>query len=84
MIGDNLNASTEDFVEPDVSADNPESEHWIWVGQHRPPVPRALIELMSEGWAERAGRRPSPASGRGELRREAPGTGESASPAARW
>ena len=39
---------------PDVSAENPESERWIWVGQHRPPVPRALMELMSQGWAERS------------------------------
>ena len=38
-------------VAPDVSADHPESEHWIWVGPHRPPVPRALMELMSADWA---------------------------------
>ncbi|MDQ2960860.1 MAG: aminopeptidase P family protein [Candidatus Dormibacteraeota bacterium] len=37
---------------PDVSADNPESEDWIWVGPHRPPVPRALMALMSSNWAE--------------------------------
>jgi Xaa-Pro aminopeptidase len=42
-------------VAPDVSEENPESEHWIWVGRHRPPVPRALMELMSGGWAERTG-----------------------------
>ena len=36
---------------PDVSEENPESEHWIWVGHHRPPVPRALMTLMSSGWA---------------------------------
>jgi Xaa-Pro aminopeptidase len=41
-------------VAPDVSEENPESEHWIWVGHHRPPVPRALMELMSTGWAPAA------------------------------
>jgi Xaa-Pro aminopeptidase len=41
-------------VAPDVSEENPESEHWIWVGRHRPPVPRALMELMSTGWAPAA------------------------------
>lgn len=43
-------ATTDDAIKPDVSADHPESEHWIWVGAHRPPVPRALMELMSAGW----------------------------------
>jgi Xaa-Pro aminopeptidase len=42
-------------VAPDVSEEHPESEHWIWVGKHRPPVPRALMELMAAGWAERTG-----------------------------
>lgn len=37
--------------EPDVSAENPVSEHWIWTGQHRPPVPRALVEYMTSDWA---------------------------------
>jgi Xaa-Pro aminopeptidase len=41
--------------EPDVSEEHPESAHWIWAGRHRPPVPRSLMELMSNGWAERAG-----------------------------
>ena len=45
-------AVTPDSVAPDVSAEHPESEHWIWVGPHRPPVPRALMALMSSGWAE--------------------------------
>jgi Xaa-Pro aminopeptidase len=40
--------------EPDVSEEHPESEGWIWVGRHRPPVPRALMELMSGGWAPAA------------------------------
>jgi Xaa-Pro aminopeptidase len=38
-------------VAPDVSEENPQSEHWIWIGRHRPPVPRALMELMATGWA---------------------------------
>ena len=37
--------------EPDVSAANPVSEHWIWAGGHRPPVPRALVESMTSEWA---------------------------------
>jgi Xaa-Pro aminopeptidase len=37
--------------EPEVSEEHPETENWIWVGRHRPPVPRALMELMSTGWA---------------------------------
>ncbi len=37
--------------EPDVSADNPISEHWIWTGNHRPAVPRALVEYMTGNWA---------------------------------
>jgi len=36
---------------PDVSAENPVSEHWIWVGEHRPPWPRVLVEQMTTGWA---------------------------------
>jgi Xaa-Pro aminopeptidase len=43
--------SAESIDEPDVSEEHPESESWIWVGRHRPPVPRALMELMSGGWA---------------------------------
>jgi Xaa-Pro aminopeptidase len=38
-------------VTPDVDAEHPESENWIWIGRHRPPVPRALMTLMSSGWA---------------------------------
>ena len=44
-------ASSEGAIAPDVDADHPESENWIWIGQHRPPVPRALMTLMSSGWA---------------------------------
>ncbi len=38
-------------TEPDVSAEHPISEHWVWAGGHRPPVPRALVEAMTSGWA---------------------------------
>src|ERR1039457_1880817 len=37
--------------EPDVSEENPVSEHWIWAGDHRPAVPRALVEHMTSNWA---------------------------------
>jgi Xaa-Pro aminopeptidase len=37
--------------EPDVSAENPISENWVWVGPHRPPCPRALFEQMTKDWA---------------------------------
>ncbi len=37
--------------EPDVSKENPVSEHWIWTGDHRPAVPRALVEHMTRDWA---------------------------------
>jgi Xaa-Pro aminopeptidase len=37
--------------EPDVSRENPVSEHWIWTGDHRPAVPRALVEHMTKDWA---------------------------------
>ncbi len=36
--------------EPDVSAENPISEHWIWVGPHRPACPRTLFEHMTSHW----------------------------------
>jgi Xaa-Pro aminopeptidase len=39
---------------PDVTEEHPESDRWIWIGQHRQPVPRALMELMSSGWAPAA------------------------------
>ena len=37
--------------EPDVSKENPVSEHWIWTGDHRPAVPRGLVEYMTKDWA---------------------------------
>ena len=36
--------------EPDVSAERPISEHWVWAGGHRPAVPRALVEAMTTHW----------------------------------
>ena len=36
--------------EPDVSAEHPISEHWVWVGPHRPPCPRVLFEHMTSNW----------------------------------
>ncbi|HEX4756088.1 MAG TPA: aminopeptidase P family protein [Candidatus Dormibacteraeota bacterium] len=42
---------SDDAIVPDVDAEHPESESWIWIGRHRPPVPRALMTLMSSGWA---------------------------------
>ena len=39
--------------DPDVSAENPISDHWIWVGPHRPAVPRVLHEQMTRDWAVR-------------------------------
>ena len=39
--------------EPDVSKENPVSEHWIWTGDHRPAVPRALVEHMTKNWGDR-------------------------------
>ncbi|MDQ6855915.1 MAG: aminopeptidase P family protein, partial [Candidatus Dormibacteraeota bacterium] len=55
MAADDSDAPDDAPLAPDVSEEHPESEHWIWVGRHRPPVPRALMELMSTGWAERDG-----------------------------
>ena len=40
-----------DIPEPDVSEEHPVSEHWIWVGTHRPPSPRVLFEQMTSDWA---------------------------------
>jgi Xaa-Pro aminopeptidase len=45
---------TDDTVttpEPDVSEDHPISEHWVWIGPHRPPCPRALFDQMTTNWA---------------------------------
>ncbi len=37
--------------EPDVSEDNPISEHWVWAGHHRPAIPRVLVDHMTSAWA---------------------------------
>ena len=41
------------YPEPDVSEEQPESEHWIWAGTHRPPLPRPFVEYMTQNWADR-------------------------------
>ncbi len=40
-----------EIPEPDVSEEHPLSEHWVWVGAHRPPSPRVLFEHMTQNWA---------------------------------
>ena len=35
---------------PDVSAEHPISEHWIYTGGHRPPMPRVLNDRMTQHW----------------------------------
>lgn len=42
---------SQEIPEPDVSAENPISEHWVWLGTHRPAMPRRFIEHMTKGWA---------------------------------
>lgn len=44
-------SETNAIPEPDVSEEHPLSEHWIWVGPHRPPTPRVLSEHMTADWA---------------------------------
>ena len=44
-------SDTSPTPEPDVSAERPMSEDWVWVGAHRPPVPRLLFEHMTGNWA---------------------------------
>ncbi len=39
------------YPDPDVSEEHPESEHWIWAGTHRPPLPRPMVEYMTRDWA---------------------------------
>jgi Xaa-Pro aminopeptidase len=45
-----MNENELPISEPDVSAENPVSEHWIWTGPHRPPSPRVLVEHMTANW----------------------------------
>jgi Xaa-Pro aminopeptidase len=40
-----------EMPEPDVSAEHPVSDHWVWAGPHRPAAPRALVEHMTTNWA---------------------------------
>lgn len=40
-----------EIPEPDVSAENPISEHWVWVGAHRPAIPRRFFDHMTREWA---------------------------------
>ena len=39
-----------DPFKPDVSAEHPVSENWIWTGSHRPAMPRALIDGLARDW----------------------------------
>ena len=45
-----MSESTASIPEPDVSEEHPISEHWVWVGPHRPPCPRVLFEHMTGNW----------------------------------
>ena len=45
-----VNEHNPPISEPDVSAENPVSEHWVWTGPHRPASPRVLIEHMTSNW----------------------------------
>ena len=38
--------------EPDVSKENPVSENWVWAGEHRPAIPRALVDQMTRSWQD--------------------------------
>ncbi len=38
-------------TKPDVSAEHPISEKWVWVGPHRPAMPRAFLEALRANWA---------------------------------
>mgnify|MGYP006270066521 CR=1 FL=1 len=40
-----------EIPEPDVSAENPISDHWVWVGAHRPAIPRRFFDHMTKEWA---------------------------------
>lgn len=47
-----MNDNTPAYPEPDVSAEDPVSEHWVWAGEHRPAIPRTLVEHMTSNWGE--------------------------------
>jgi len=40
-----------EIPEPDVSAENPISDNWVWVGAHRPAIPRRFFDHMTKEWA---------------------------------
>ena len=40
-----------DYTEPDVSAEQPLSENWVWIGAHRPAMPRVFLERLAADWA---------------------------------
>ena len=46
-----MNDVTDELPEPDVSEENPVSEHWVWAGYHRPPIPRVLVDDMTSKWS---------------------------------
>jgi Xaa-Pro aminopeptidase len=46
-----MTSNEQNYPEPDVSAENPVSEHWVWAGTHRPPLPRPFVEYMTRDWA---------------------------------
>ena len=63
---------TPTYPEADVSEDRPESEHWVWAGTHRPPLPRPFVEYMTRDWAAHPlDEAPHPASERTAARRAA-------------
>ena len=37
---------------PDVSAEHPISDNWVFVGTHRPPVPRNMVDYMTSQWEQ--------------------------------
>ncbi len=48
-----MNEETQPLADtPDVSAEHPISDNWVWVGKHRPPIPRALVDFMTNQWEE--------------------------------
>ncbi len=40
-----------ELPEPDVSAEHPISDSWVYTGAHRPPMPRSASERMTREWA---------------------------------
>jgi Xaa-Pro aminopeptidase len=60
------------YPDPDVSEEHPESEHWVWAGTHRPPLPRPFVEFMTRDWASHTiDEPPHPAAARTRGRRSA-------------